>query len=1035
VIFEADPAQIEALDSQELVQLMKMLLLAESRLAEIPLRASHVPFQITVADGGEDGRVEWSDGAESTPFFPRRFCIFQAKATNLTEACVRSEILKKAPAGSKKKVGRKSKAKKTPRRRKSRAVNMVLSQAITDVLSKRGSYTILSTTALVGNKREKLKKAIREAVRDGGGDPACIEVEVLDSNKLAEWVNRHPSVALWLAKHTRRRSLAGFQSHEGWGKSANIRVSPWVEGSKPRFVAVNVAVEGSPGDRPEATVWTFEEATRAILERLDTDQQSVRLAGPSGFGKSRFAYEIFNRRGALADEVDNASVIYADYSIVGDEVQKLALEIAESGSLAILVVDECPDEVHRKLSDTAQRADSCLRVLTIDVETRIVHAEKTLTVRLEHAPNDVISGIVKGINPQIEDRNVRAIEELAQGFPQMAVLAAQQKASGKQTILSAEQFIGRVLWGSRPRNTDAERALSTLSLFEWVGIAGRVSGQATFIAEQLAHMSSDVFVEHIKSFKSRGIIITRGHFAQVQPIPLAARLAANRLSLLADGKLFSFYKSAAEELKASLLKRIRWLDTVPEAKAFTAAMLGPGALGNFEALNTDQGAEALDRLVHVDPDLVMSTIDRVFGGLSVDELAGVDKGRRHLVWALEKLVFRNETFERAARLLRGLGAAETEPGISNNAASQFKGLFHLYLSGTEAGPETRLKVLDEGLRSTNAKERELCVEALDAMLQTGHFSRGGGSEEIGSAAPLEDWQPKTYGDIRNFFRSTISRLKGLALSADPLAAKAKTILGRNIRGLLNQLPPKEIKDFIDPIVQRDGFWQEAVQEINEWLYFDGDKGDAQIRQEVRQYFDALLPADPVDLAFMYCHGWHTDFHDPDSTYQKEERSGHRFDYPVRKSVELAEIIAKDPIEVARAVKAFAAGDAKSSGPFARHLADLAPDLLALFNMALKVAEESSCKPNLPFFGGLISSADERDPKIARECVRAALNSPKLRPHAIAMIGSGKLQPDDLKLVVACFNRAMSSHGKPRCSPMAGDWIICPRSSLCHCWTN
>jgi hypothetical protein len=159
-------------------------------------------------------------------------------------------------------------------------------------------------------------------------------------------------------------------------------------------------------------------------------------------------------------------------------------------------------------------------------------------------------------------------------------------------------------------------------------------------------------------------------------------------------------------------------------------MLGPGALGNFEVLNTDQGAEALDRLVHVDPDLVMSTIDRVFGGLSVDELAGVNEGRRHLVWALEKLVFRKETFERAARLLRGLGAAETEPGISNNAAGQFKGLFHLYLSGTEAKPLSRLKVLDGGLHSTNAKERELCVEALDAMLQTGPFSRGGAPKRL-----------------------------------------------------------------------------------------------------------------------------------------------------------------------------------------------------------------------------------------------------------------------------------------------------------------
>ena len=151
-----------------------------------------------------------------TPFFPRRFWIFQFKATNLTEASVRSKILKKFPAGSKKKTCRKSKAKKQARGKKSRAGYLVLSQAIIEALSKRGSYTILSTAALIGNKREKLKKAIREAVRDGGGDPACIEVEILDANKLAEWVNRYRSVALWLAKHTRRRSLAGFQSHEGW---------------------------------------------------------------------------------------------------------------------------------------------------------------------------------------------------------------------------------------------------------------------------------------------------------------------------------------------------------------------------------------------------------------------------------------------------------------------------------------------------------------------------------------------------------------------------------------------------------------------------------------------------------------------------------------------------------------------------------------------------------------------------------------------------------------------------------------------------
>ena len=102
--------------------------------------------------------------------------------------------------------------------------------------------------------------------------------------------------------------------------------------------------------------------------------------------------------------------------------------------------------------------------------------------------------------------------------------------------------------------------------------------------------------------------------------------------------------------------------------------------------------------------------------------------------------------------MRRLGAAETEENISNNASGQFKELYQLQLSGTEASPEERLLVLDEGLKSTDSKERALCVDALGQMLQIGHFTRGGGAEEIGSER-LEDWTPKTYGEIWDFHRA------------------------------------------------------------------------------------------------------------------------------------------------------------------------------------------------------------------------------------------------------------------------------------------
>lgn len=68
MIFEVDAEQISQLDSVTLVQLMKRLLLAECRLVDIPLRAAVVPLQISVPDGGEDGRVEWNDGIDTTNF-------------------------------------------------------------------------------------------------------------------------------------------------------------------------------------------------------------------------------------------------------------------------------------------------------------------------------------------------------------------------------------------------------------------------------------------------------------------------------------------------------------------------------------------------------------------------------------------------------------------------------------------------------------------------------------------------------------------------------------------------------------------------------------------------------------------------------------------------------------------------------------------------------------------------------------------------------------------------------------------------------
>lgn len=971
MFFEADEDQIARLDSLQLVQLMKRLLLAECHMVDIPLRAAAVPLQITVPDGGEDGRVDWTGGADSTDFFPGRFSVFQSKAQNLTETLITAEVLKKP--------------KKGPAQ---------LNAGVSEALSRHGCYIVFCSHKFGGQKIKKLRNAVAKAIRKGKKKPSALKsIEIYDANRIAVWVNAHPTVALWLASLRRQRSLAGFLSHEAWGRADDIKNIPWIADDSSRFshniIDSELKLHGH-------NVWTFQEAATAALDWLAKDQAVLRIAGPSGFGKSRFAFEMFNRQTNLCGDVDRTVVIYADLVIVGDEVAKLALEIADAGSSVILVVDDCPDEFHSKLADITRRAGSHLRLVTIDVETKV---QDTLVIRLEPASDKTIGSIASAVSPTLTDSDSRYIQEFAKGFPKMAVLAARQNGMGRQAIRSAEQVLDRVVWGRNPRIEETQKALEVLSLFEWVGFTGRAAEEGRLVAEKLAGMTHDSFIERIKSFSPRGVVIQRDDSVQVSPIPLAASLAAKRLTLLPVERLLTFFFDAPESLRNNLLRRLRWLDTSGDAKAFARALLAADRMGNLPILNTNGGAECLDNLVHVVPDVAMTTIQGVFGELTAEELKQVTLGRRYVVWALEKLAFRKASFDSAATLLRRLAASETEGDISNNATGQFSQLYQLYLSGTEAPPEMRLLVLDDGLGSSNPRDREVCIAALNRMLETGHFSRGGGAEEIGSER-LKDWAPNTYNEIWDFLRAALKRLTDIALSENAFRLQAKNIIGSHIRGLIGKLPFEEIKATISQIVSRDGFWPEAVEKVNEWLYFNRKEAPEELGRAVRTYFDEMMPVDPVELAILYTHGWQSDFYDPDMDYDQEQASQHDFEYATRKAIELAGLISRDSGAMDRTLERFVASEGKTVFPFARRLAELAPSATTLFKTSVDKIDRRQEAPNLGFFGGLIAGADSRDPQAARDCIRIALNSPKLKKDAIAMIGSSKLQPGDIALVVS-----------------------------------
>ena len=977
MLFDADPDQIAALDSTLLVKLLRHLVLSESRLLGIPLRGASVPLQITIADDGEDGRVEWNDGKSSTAYFPARYTAFQAKAQNLSESQVKAEVLKQPKKGS-------------PR----------LNPTVAAVLSSGGAYVIFCRERMVTKKRKTLIKAIKEAIKAGGGNPnTTSNIDVYDANVVANWVNTHPSVALWLASLKHGRNLAGFQTHDGWRRDPQFS-TPWQPSDEPRFVPVSRSVSVEDRKDKRRNAWTFDQAADELLNFLAAERSVVRLFGPSGFGKSRFALEVLQTKRITADEVDRSSVIFCDGSISGDEAARLMLELADARLAAIMVVDECPDDLHNKLSNITRRTESKLRLITINIETKVLKSADTLSLRLDKANERLIEDIAVAVAPNLSDRDKRFIADLAEGFPRMAILAAQQDADGRQTFLSAEQILERIIWSGKQRLIEAQRALETACLFEWLGLLGRVDSQAALVAAELANQPLSVFVEHVLSFRSRGIITQRGDFVQVGPVPLAARLGIARLEVMTTENLLNLFHKSPEELKLSMLKRLKWLETSDVVQSFAGRMLHPDMIGNFAFLNTEAGARMLDRLVHLTPDVVSDTIERVFTGLSQAELTAARDGRRYLVWALEKLAFRRQTFERSARLLLRLAAAENE-NFSNNASGLFRQFYQLYLSGTEVEPAMRLQVLDEGLASTDLRQQAICVEALGHMLSSGHFSRGGGAEQIGSGDALEDWRPKTYGQIWDFYRAAVDRLVPIATSNSECAVVAKRYLSSHVRSLLGQLPVSEVRDMILTVQAHQGFWPDALMGVSSSLYFDRKKNKSdKTANEIRQLYNELLPTSIVDLAVLYTDGRQFDLHNPDLSYDPDATSNDDFHYAEKCAAEVADKVAKSDKLITGALNRIACGSGNGTFSFAKALLGAAKDPEELFEEAVKVAENSHQPPNRAFYAGLISGASERDPEIARRLVLRALASVKLKPEAIALFGSRTLKGQDIDLLIS-----------------------------------
>ena len=170
------------------------------------------------------------------------------------------------------------------------------------------------------------------------------------------------------------------------------------------------------------------------------------------------------------DVLSESQIIYCLYEDVKDRLPNIAREIADTGSRALLIVDDCPDKIHTKLSDTVHRDGSYCHLITIGVETKAQGTRRNLIVELNAASNELIDQIAEVTNKQVSEKNASLIRELSQGFPRMAVFASRALEGGDEELSSVETLISRIVWGEHEIDKSALESLQLLSLFTIVGM-------------------------------------------------------------------------------------------------------------------------------------------------------------------------------------------------------------------------------------------------------------------------------------------------------------------------------------------------------------------------------------------------------------------------------------------------------------------------------------------------------------------------------------------------------------------------------------
>ena len=747
-MLEITPDDIALLTDTDLRTLVGLL--CESELRSRELSASGVTWSghQNSVDGGLDIRVALPERETVGGFVPRPQTGFQVKKSAMPRAEILDEM---RPKG-------------------------VLRPIIRDLANRSGAYVMVSAESTSDTALRNRQEAMREAVSDLP-NAKDLTLDFYDRGRVASWVRDHAGMVLWV-RNKIGRPLPGWRSYEGWSYAP--------DGIKGEYL-LDDAVRVRPDTETTESGLSAAAGIQRVRDRLRHPGGVVRLVGLSGVGKTRFVQALFDSR-VGESSLDPALAHYTDVADGPDpSPPTLVQSLIALRSRAVVVVDNCPPDLHRRISEVCRVPESTVSVITIEYDIREDQPEGTEVFELVASSEALIEKLLKQRFPYLSWPDLHTIARFSGGNARIAIALA-ETVRREETIagMSDDDLFKRLFEQRHGPSESLLMAAQGLSLvYSFQGEDVSESAELFRLGTVVGKNAQEMFQSAVELGR-RGLVQRRGVWRAVLPEAIANRLAARALQNIPATVIEKYLvNEAPERLLRSFSRRLGYLDGSPEATQIVRSWLGAGGLlADVLDLN-DLGESMFGNIAPVDPEATLLALEQAVLGSAGDESA---KKCARYVQLLVSLAYEAEHFERSAALLAKTAVAGAEGSRAsigqnpNDASKAFGSLFFIQLSGTHASPEQRESVIRSFLDSSDPAERELGLRALDAATTAWHFSP---VLHFGFGARSRDYGywPATREEVVRWFSRFLKLAEDLACSSHSEATRVRAIIADNFRGL------------------------------------------------------------------------------------------------------------------------------------------------------------------------------------------------------------------------------------------------------------